>query len=355
MGNRRSAGRFVGAALAAVGLAAAGLGAGLAATTAGRAAADPVADCTTTTGVVVAVDFAPWGGDIEVGCDPTETTGLTAIEVAGFTPGGTAEYGLAFICQINGDPADQSCATTPPADASWSYWYADAGTTTWSYSPVGVATFVPAPGSVEAWKFGSSGPDDPPAFTPSAVRATTPGPTPTTTSTAPEATTTTAAGPTATTVGGSVGGSSGTGSSGAGSSGAGSSGTGSSGAGSSGAGSSGAGSSGAANPARSTAGAAGTGSGPDSGPGAGRASDPSPENQAVGHATSSTAGAGHGSDSPSSSGHGASGPTPIVAVGPSAEHHPGPGSPWAVVGTGVAVAVLIGGAGLIAWRRRRAA
>ncbi len=71
---------------------------------AGRASADPVADCSATAGVVVAVDLRPFGGQIQAGCDPTTTTGLDALEVAGFTPTGTSQYGLAFICLIDGYP-----------------------------------------------------------------------------------------------------------------------------------------------------------------------------------------------------------------------------------------------------------
>jgi hypothetical protein len=144
------------------------------ATTAG---ADPIASCTTTSGVIVAVDFAPWGGNIERGCDATLTTGYAALQAAGFTTAGDAHDGPEFICRIDDDPppSQDPCINTPPATAYWSYWHADAGQDTWTYSTLGAASYQPLPGSVDAWTFGSTdlgGADGQPSFPPSAVRAT---------------------------------------------------------------------------------------------------------------------------------------------------------------------------------------
>jgi hypothetical protein len=164
---------------------------------AGPAAADPIGDCSTTAGVIVAVDFAPWGGNIERGCDAILTTGYSALHRAGFTTAGDSYDGPGFICRIDDEPspAEQSCATTPPADDYWSYWHADAGQDTWTYSDAGAMSYEPPPGSVDAWVFGATdinGTDGQPSFAPSAVRATntsggsgssTTTPTPTTTST----------------------------------------------------------------------------------------------------------------------------------------------------------------------------
>lgn len=158
------------------------------------AAADPIGDCTTTTGVIVAVDFAAWGGDIERGCDAHPTTGYAALHAAGFTTAGDAQDGPAFICRIDDEPspAEQSCITTPPADAYWSYWHADAGQNTWTYSQLGAMSYHPPPGSVDAWTFGTtdiSGTDGQPNFPPSAVRATSSAPPSSTTTTGTPAST----------------------------------------------------------------------------------------------------------------------------------------------------------------------
>jgi hypothetical protein len=153
------------------------------------AAADPIPECSTTSGVIVVVDFAPWGGNIVRGCDSTLTTGYDALHQAGFTTAGDDHDGPAFICRINNDPpaSQDPCITTPPTSAYWSYWHADVGQNTWSYSQQGVMSYHPPPGSVDAWVFGASnvaGTTGQPSFTPAQVRATNVGP-PTTTTSAP--------------------------------------------------------------------------------------------------------------------------------------------------------------------------
>jgi hypothetical protein len=174
------------------------------------AGADPIGDCTATAGVIVAVDFTAWGGSIERGCDVSLTTGYHALHAAGFTTAGDAEDGAGFICRIDDEPppSEDPCVTTPPADAYWSYWHADAGQNTWTYSEEGATSYHPPPGSVDAWTFGSTdieGTDGQPSFPPSAVRAgsgpgsgstTTTPPAPTTTAPAPERTSATAGPPT---------------------------------------------------------------------------------------------------------------------------------------------------------------
>ena len=53
---------------------------------------------------------------------------------------------LAFICQIAGFPQDDPCTTTPPANAYWSFWYAQAGQNTWTYSQSGAMNLAPGGG-----------------------------------------------------------------------------------------------------------------------------------------------------------------------------------------------------------------
>ncbi len=57
----------------------------------GRAAADPIEECTATTGAIVAADFGPWGGGAVRGCDAHPTTGMNLLHNAGFS---TAEARL---------------------------------------------------------------------------------------------------------------------------------------------------------------------------------------------------------------------------------------------------------------------
>jgi len=136
----------------------------------------PRPGCSTSRGVVVAVDLAPWGGRLAWGCDPRLTTGLQALHVAGFTTGGDDQDGDAFVCRIDGypPPAQEPCVTTPPASAYWSYWHADAGQRTWSYGQEGPLSYRPPAGSIDAWVFGSTdlaGTSGSPPFSPSGVRS----------------------------------------------------------------------------------------------------------------------------------------------------------------------------------------
>jgi hypothetical protein len=139
----------------------------------GAASADPISSCTPSSGVIVAVDFSHWGGAVQRGCDASPTTGYDALHVAGFTTTGTGRDGPAYICRINGypTPAEDACRYTPPTSAYWSYWHANPGQNSWSFSSQGAASYHPLPGSVDAWAFGAGGS---PTFAPAQVRATQP-------------------------------------------------------------------------------------------------------------------------------------------------------------------------------------
>lgn len=150
----------------------------------GTAAADPIEQCTATTGAIVAVDFGHWGGGVVRGCDAHPTTGMNLLHTAGFTTTGTEHDGPAFICRLgtgtfNGGvqyptPAEEPCVNTPQATAYWSYWIAAPGQESWSYSQFGAGTQKPKPGEVEAWVYGGTdigGTSGAPTFTPDSVRA----------------------------------------------------------------------------------------------------------------------------------------------------------------------------------------
>ncbi|MEU1281604.1 prenyltransferase/squalene oxidase repeat-containing protein [Streptomyces sp. NPDC005805] len=170
------------------------VGAGLGAYGAPPAAADPIDDCTPTTGAIVAVDFGPWGGGVVRGCDTTPTTGYELLHEGGFSTAGTEHDGPAFICRIghgsfasgtqHPTPATEACRLTPPAGAYWSYWVASPGQKDWSYSQFGAMDRKPKPGDVDAWVYGGTdvgGSTGKPDFSPDDVRApggTGPGPGP---------------------------------------------------------------------------------------------------------------------------------------------------------------------------------
>ncbi|MFF3093037.1 prenyltransferase/squalene oxidase repeat-containing protein [Streptomyces cyaneofuscatus] len=153
-------------------------------TGAAPAAADPIEQCTSTVGAIVAVDFGPFGGGVVRGCDTTPTTGFELLRDGGFTTEGTQHDGPGFICRIgNGTfnsgkqyptPAKEACVLTPQVTAYWSYWIASPGQASWSYSPLGAMARKPQAGDVEAWVYGGTdvgGTTGRPAFTPDDVRA----------------------------------------------------------------------------------------------------------------------------------------------------------------------------------------
>jgi len=177
----RSLRRALGRAAAALGLTVAAF----AATTGPVAAAPlPMGQCTTTSGVVLAVDFSHWGGPVYRSCGTTPTTGYELLNQGGWRTTGTGHDGPAFICRIGYSghqggrqyptPAQDDCVLTPPASAYWSYWHADPGQGTWTYSQLGAMLYKPKPGSVDLWIFGATnieGTQGRPTVTPDQLRA----------------------------------------------------------------------------------------------------------------------------------------------------------------------------------------
>ncbi|MFJ7250684.1 hypothetical protein ACIQWA_39420 [Kitasatospora sp. NPDC098652] len=144
----------------------------------------PMDQCTTTSGVVLAVDFGKWGGPLLRSCGTTPTTGYALLSQGGWKTTGTGHDGPAFICRIGYSgfqggkqyptPDQEKCVQTPPTTAYWSYWHADPGQNTWSFSQLGAMLYQPKPGSVDLWIFGGTnieGTEGRPAFSPDSVRA----------------------------------------------------------------------------------------------------------------------------------------------------------------------------------------
>ncbi len=148
------------------------------------AGADPIGNCSTQIGTIVAVDFSHFGGPVVRGCGVRAASGYALLHAAGFVTSGDVHDGPGFVCRVgnaafgNGTqyptPSDDRCVLTPPANASWAFWVAPAGQRAWTYSPRGAMSDVPQAGAVELWTFGgaagTAGPS-PPTFGPDAVRA----------------------------------------------------------------------------------------------------------------------------------------------------------------------------------------
>ncbi|GGS24354.1 hypothetical protein Snoj_19120 [Streptomyces nojiriensis] len=148
------------------------------------AAPQPMGQCTTSSGVVLAVDFSRWGGPVYRSCGTTPTTGYELLNQGGWATTGTGHDGPAFICRIGYSghqggrqfptPQQDDCVLTPPASAYWSYWHANPGQNTWEYSQLGAMLYKPKPGSVDLWIFGGTnieGTEGKPTVTPDQLRA----------------------------------------------------------------------------------------------------------------------------------------------------------------------------------------
>ncbi len=117
-------------------------------TLAGSAPAS-AAPCSGTAGVTVVVEYGALGGGTEVSCAPEG--GRTAdrlLENAGHALTFLQRF-PAFVCRIDGVPAEDPCVNTPPADAYWGLWWSDGESGEWSYSSLAAGSLtVPAGGYV---------------------------------------------------------------------------------------------------------------------------------------------------------------------------------------------------------------
>ncbi len=164
--------RLAGAA-AASGLALAGL-----VVTASPASA---ATCSGTSGVTVVVDR---GGSISTKCasgDPSSA--LKALKAAGFSVDYPQQFPGSVVCRINGYPSSDPCVRMPPGNAYWAFFHAKRGGS-WVYSSNGVASYNPAPGSVVGFRFGSG--QQPGIAPPAPTKISAPAPTKTTPKPAPK-------------------------------------------------------------------------------------------------------------------------------------------------------------------------
>lgn len=149
--------------------------------------------CEDPDGITVVVDFAAFRDEVVVRCAPAPVeSGYDALTKVGLEYTPTQRF-PGFLCRIEGLPADDPCANTPPPDAYWGYWRAERGGG-WTYSQHGPATTNPPPGPVEGWAF-STGDDTPPREAPPPPAR--PEPSPTHSSPTPDATPSPTSGPTA--------------------------------------------------------------------------------------------------------------------------------------------------------------
>ncbi len=130
------------AALAAAGLA----GAGLVVT----AAPSSAAACSGTSGVTVVIDT---GSSVSTRCAPGGGSAMAALESVA-TVVSPQQFPGSVVCRIDGAPASDPCVRMPPSSAYWAFFHATRGGS-WTYSSSGVGSYTPASGSVIGFRFGS--------------------------------------------------------------------------------------------------------------------------------------------------------------------------------------------------------
>jgi hypothetical protein len=158
---RRRLSGFAAAVLVAAAAYATGLGATSAAATA--------SGCSSGEGVTVVVDFHDLGGGLQQTCDAEGggRDGASLFVRAGYqlTP---VQKQPAFVCRINGVPADDPCVNTPPADAYWALWWSDGTDGRWSYSTVAASGLKIPDGGYVAFSWNRGSGQDKPGTTPKA-------------------------------------------------------------------------------------------------------------------------------------------------------------------------------------------
>jgi hypothetical protein len=251
------------------------------------------AACSGSTGVTVVVDT---GGSTSTRCasgDPSSA--LTALTAAGFSVTYPQQYPGSVVCRINGYPTSDPCVRMPPGDAYWAFFHAKRGGS-WVYSSNGVASYDPAPGSVVGFRFGSG--QQPGIAPPAAPKTSTPTPTRTTSKPKPTTSKPRPTTPKPTTPGAAPG---------------------------------------STSPADDTS---------PSATARGQASaTPSASATARASASPSTSASGTGSASPSAT-------ASDLAAAPTSADAAGTGGPGTLIAGGALVALVAGGAGWAAWKRR---
>lgn len=112
------------------------------------------ASSTSCNGVEVVVNFGVLDGTSSSQCVEIAGDSAKAIDVvhdAGFSTEGTATYGDAIVCRVNGLPSPtepvvvpnqaeftETCANMPPAFAYWALWQKTSADAAWDYAQAGL-------------------------------------------------------------------------------------------------------------------------------------------------------------------------------------------------------------------------
>jgi hypothetical protein len=116
--------------------------------------ADSSTEASSCDGVEVVVNYGVLDGTGSSQCIAITGTSAKAIDVvhdAGFATEGTATYGDAIVCRVNGLPSPtepvvvegqaeftETCADMPPAFAYWALWQKSSDSAAWEYAQAGL-------------------------------------------------------------------------------------------------------------------------------------------------------------------------------------------------------------------------
>ncbi|MEY4458621.1 MAG: hypothetical protein RIS25_1214 [Actinomycetota bacterium] len=131
-------------------------------------------------GVEIVIDYDLLGANRVEECvaiaEGDTITASEALGELGITTEGTADYGDAVICRIDGqpsateeftvegeDPYLETCATMPPAFAYWAMWISTPDAPEWAYAMEGVTTQLVGPGDALGFMFSTAGATPTPA------------------------------------------------------------------------------------------------------------------------------------------------------------------------------------------------
>ncbi len=131
-------------------------------------------------GVTIVIDYDVLGQDRVEECvaiaEGETITASEALSQLGITTEGTADYGDAVICRIDGQPSSteeftvegedpylETCATMPPAFAYWALWISTPDAPEWAYAMEGVTTQPVGPGDALGFMFSTAGATPTPA------------------------------------------------------------------------------------------------------------------------------------------------------------------------------------------------
>ncbi|HQR26636.1 MAG TPA: hypothetical protein PLP61_06300 [Nocardioides sp.] len=142
------------------------------------------AACSDGDGVTVVVDFHELGGGVQQQCDAdgAGTSAATLLPRNGF-PLDYVQRQPGFVCRVAGEPADDPCVNTPPADAYWGVFWSDGKSGSWKYAAEGVGSLEVPDGGYVALAWQGSSTRNPPGMAPRSHAS----PTPSATSSSPAA------------------------------------------------------------------------------------------------------------------------------------------------------------------------